>query len=206
MGASPAESVAIGLRVKTGRAIAVVLAGPPRSPRVVVRRELVLHDAAVPDSGQPYHAGLEAGERADAIVRQLAEVVRAASSAAVRGFVDELERAGLEPRAAGIVAGSLVDPATIKNPHMHAHAAEGQLFLEAVKAGLEHCGLGAAVHVEKDLHGNASRVLHSTEGALDRDVGAMGKAFGKPWRRDEKTAALAAWVALGDEQVRRKSR
>jgi hypothetical protein len=202
----PAESVAIGIRVKTGRAIAVVLAGSPRSPRVVTRRELVLYDATVPGSGQPYHAGLEAGGRAAALVRALAEVVRVTSSVAVRGFVDELARAGLEPRAAGIVAGSLVDPDTIKNPHMHAHAAEGRLFLEAVTAGLERCGLAAAVHVEKDLHGNASRILRATEGALERDVGAMGKAFGKPWRRDEKTAALAAWVALGDESGRRKGR
>ena len=25
---------------------------------------------------------------------------------------------------------------------------------------------------------------------------AMGKAFGKPWRLEEKAAALAAWAAL----------
>ena len=116
--------------------------------------------------------------------------------AAVRQFIDELGRAGLTPQAAGIVVGSLVDPGTIKNPHMHAHAAEGRLFFESVAAGLERCGLPSAVHAEKDLYENAAKALGTTEGALDRAVVTMGRASGKPWRKEEKTAALAAWVSL----------
>jgi len=194
---SPAEVVALGFRVRTGRAVAVVLVGPLASPRVAARHDLVLYDEAVPDSFQPYHAGLELAPRqAEATVRRLSEIVRKASLAAVGQLIDELSRAGMVPRAAGIVAGSLVDPSTVKNPHMHAHAAEGRLFFESVAAALERRGLPPSVHAEKDVYVDAAKALRATEGALDRAVVAMGKAFGKPWRLEEKTAALAAWVAL----------
>jgi hypothetical protein len=197
-GSSQGEGVALGFRVKTGRAVAIVLAGPVNAPKVVARHELVLADKAVPDSFYPYHAGLELSpKRAATTVRQLSDIVRKVSVAAVELLVEELRQAGSGPRAAGIVVGSVVDPSTIKNPHMHAHAAEGRLFLEAVAAGLERCELPSTVHAEKELYENAAKALRATEGTLDRAVVAMGKAFGKPWRLEEKTAALAAWVALG---------
>ena len=197
VGPSTAEGVSLGFRVKTGRAIAVVLAGPGKAPKVLARRELVLSDEAVPESFQPYHAGLELPpSEAEAIVQRLSEIVRRVSSAAVQELVDELRRSDREPRGAGIVVGSLVDPGMIKNPHMHAHAAEGRLFFESVAAALERQGLPPSVHTEKDIYVDAAKVLRTTEGTLDRAVLAMGKAFGKPWRLEEKAAALAAWVAL----------
>lgn len=196
-GSSQAEGVALGFRVKTGRAVAVVLVGPLASPRVAVRQDLVLYDEAVPDSFQPYHAGLELAPRqAEATVRRLSEVVRKVSMTVVELLIDELNAAGMDPCSAGIVVRSLVDPSTIRNPHMHAHAAEGRLFFESVVAGLERTDMKAAVHAETDLHEHAAKVLRATEGSLDRDVVAMGMAFGKPWRLEEKAAALAAWVAL----------
>ena len=79
---------------------------------------------------------------------------------------------------------------------MHAHAAEGRLFFESVAAGLDRCGLPSALYAEKDLYESAAKALRATEGALDRAVVAMGRAFGKPWRKEEKTAAQAAWVSL----------
>jgi len=197
VGPRTAEGVALGFRVKTGHAVAVVLSGPVKAPRVRARRALVLYDEAVPDSFQPYHAGLDLPpKRAEVIVRRLSEIVRKMSLAAVHELVDELRRSDLAPGRACIVVGSLVDPGTIKNAHMHAHAAEGRLFMAAVAAGLERCDLPVAVHAENDLHGSAAKALRTMEGALDRAIVAMGKAFGKPWRLEEKAAALAAWLAL----------
>jgi len=197
--ASPSQAnvSALGFRVKTGRAVAIVLVGPLESPRVAARQELVLFDESVPDSFQPYHAGLElAPSQAEATVSRLSEIVRNVSMTVVGQLIDELSRAGMDPRAAGIVVKSLVDPGTVKNPHMHAHAAEGRLFFEAVAACLEQRDLKPAIHAEKDLYEHAAKALRATEGALEREVVAMGRAFGKPWRLEEKAAALAAWVAL----------
>ena len=195
-GSSQVEGVALGFRVKTGRAVAVVLVGPVASPRVAVRQELVLYDEAVPDSFQPYHAGLELEPRqAEAIVGRLSEIVRRVSMIVVGQLIDELDRAGMDQRGAGIVVRSLLDPATITNPHMHAHAAEGRLFFEAVADCLERRDLKPAIHAEKDLYEHAAKALRAT-GAGSSDVVADGQAFGKPWRLEEKAAALAAWVAL----------
>lgn len=117
-GSRQAEGVALEFRVKTGRAVAIVLVGPVNAPKVVARQDLVLYDEAVPDSFQPYHAGLEpTPQQAETTVRQLSEIVRKASLAAVGQLIDDLSQAGVDPVAAGIVVGSLVDPGTIKNPH-----------------------------------------------------------------------------------------
>jgi len=194
-----AERVALGFRVKTGRAIAVALAGPLKAPRVLARRELVLHDASAPESCQPYHAGLELPlAQAEPIVQRLVEIARAACDSAVRALLAELAAADTRPRAGALVVASLTDPATIRNAHMHAHAAEGRLFHEALVAALERCDLPCSVHAEKDLFRDAARTLRTTEGALERTVLAIGKAFGNPWRADEKAAALVAWIALAE--------
>jgi hypothetical protein len=53
------SQLAIGFRVKTGRATAVVMAGPASAPRVLSRKSLLLFDPAIPESHQPWHAELE---------------------------------------------------------------------------------------------------------------------------------------------------
>ena len=52
-------SVSIGLRVKTGRAIAVLLRGPADAPTVLKRGELMLADSNEPDTWQPYHVVMD---------------------------------------------------------------------------------------------------------------------------------------------------
>jgi hypothetical protein len=149
---STIEGLALGFRVKTGRAVVVVVAGSVKAPRVVGRHELVLADEAVQDSFQPYHAGLAlAPKQAEATVRRLSEIVRKASMTVVGQLIDELRAAGMDPGAAGVVVGSLVDPSTVKNPHMHAHAAEERLFFESpFIAGSMQPALGRARPREPD--------------------------------------------------------
>jgi hypothetical protein len=51
--------VAIGLRAKTGRAIAVVLGGSPDAPIVIAKTEIKLVDPKIPETAQPYHVVME---------------------------------------------------------------------------------------------------------------------------------------------------
>lgn len=55
---------AIGLRVKSGWATAVLLAGPIQSPRVLDRRIVELSDPKVPASRQPFHSTLASHQAA----------------------------------------------------------------------------------------------------------------------------------------------
>lgn len=189
--------VAIGFRSKTGRAIAVVLAGPVASPQVIERREIQLWDPKTPDSFQPWHAVLgKPGQEVRLIVRRLTTTVRELSIQAVRDLVRELRERGFEPKAVGIVVSSLTDPATVKNPHMHAHAQEGRLFREVLQAAAETCSLPNMVLIEKEAYDHAAEALRTRSSALERAVKEFGRSVGRPWRSDEKMAALGAWVAL----------
>ena len=56
-------AIAIGFRVKSGYAVAVVVRGPASAPAIVARRVVELCDPAVAETRQPYHAELHAHER-----------------------------------------------------------------------------------------------------------------------------------------------
>jgi hypothetical protein len=91
-------------------------------------------------------------------------------------------------RAAGIVVGSVIDPARIPNDHIRAHAEEGRLFRRVVEEGLRKRRVPVRVMVEKELWVKGAR--------LRKRVAALGESVEGPWRADEKAAALAAWMAL----------
>jgi hypothetical protein len=55
------------------------------------------------------------------------------------------------------------------------------------------------VFVEKDLAAKAAAVRRS-RAQLTRAVDRFGAALGKPWRADEKAAAIAAWIGLAQRR------
>jgi hypothetical protein len=174
-----------------------VLTGTAQSPQVLGRCEIALCDRALPDSIQPYHAALEVPEqKAFKVIERLVKVVQRATKASVTDLLKEWGSAGYEIRGAGLVVGSLLDPASIKNDHIRAHALEGQLFRVAVEDALRTGGLSSFAVVERDAYSKGAASLSRSEADLKRVVSELGRAAGGPWRADEKTAALAAWMAL----------
>jgi hypothetical protein len=192
-----AEPAAIGLRVKTGRAIAVLLAGSAAEPRILARREVALADPDLPDTRFPYHAALELPEREGAaVVTRLRKRIEAIAAGAVAELAAELRAAKLRPAGVGLVVSSDVDPAKLGNPHVRAHASEGRLFREVLEQGARAARLPSLVLLEREALGRACAALHRSEAKLQETLAELGKQVGRPWRADEKTAALAAWVAL----------
>ena len=191
------DRAAIGFRVRTGRATAVVLSGTVEAPEVTLRLEVRLVDPELPDSGQPYHVGLErTGPEAERAVERACDAARAAGSAAMRTLLGDLAQRGLGVVGAGLVVGSDGDPSRIGNPHVRAHALEGRLFREIVEAGVDACALPSLCVVEKELYELAEKALGRSPGALKRAATELGRPVGPPWRAVEKSAALAAWLAL----------
>ena len=112
-----------------------------------------------------------------------------------RASVDALlNGAGLATRAA-VVVGSVIDPATVGNQHIRAHANEGRLFRVVLCDALESRGVKCEVIVEKPLKAAAAKRLARTPAQIARIVVAFGNTLGKPWRGEEKAAAIAAWMA-----------
>ncbi|HEV2086522.1 MAG TPA: hypothetical protein VGR09_15710 [Gemmatimonadales bacterium] len=192
----PSSTTAIGCRVKSGWAMTVLLAGPVDSPRVLDRRRIELSDPSVPDTIQPYHVGLHA-ERTDAgAIEQLTRLVARCAHQELAGLVRAYRAMGHQPTRIGIVVGSIIDPATIANPHIRAHAQEGRLFRTVVEAAAKELGIASAVLVERDLYATAARTLGGSPGRLQRAATDLGRTVGRPWAAQEKTAVVAAWLAL----------
>jgi hypothetical protein len=100
---------------------------------------------------------------------------------------------------AAVVVGSLTDPASITNQHIRAHALEAQLFRRVLEDTLRSQGVRSDMFVERDLRARASERLRRPDAELTRILGTMGRDV-KPWRSDDKAAALAAWVVLASRR------
>ena len=187
---------ALGFRVKSGWATAVLLAGPVQRPQALERRVVELSDPAVPESKQPYHAAAGTLEEDAAKIRQRTKVIRTVTNRSVTQLLCDAQEAGYRVRGAGLVVGSQIDPAAISNPHIRAHALEGRLFRTALQEALQAQAVPCGVVVEREAYAKAATVLGQSEEHLKRAVAGLGHSLGGPWRAEEKLAALAAWIAL----------
>ena len=192
----PFRPTALGLRIKSGWAMAVLVAGPARRPRVLDRRRIELSDPARPRTRQPYHAGLGRAQTSQPVIARLVRIIERRAARALRELVREYAGGGVRPRAAGVVVGSVIDPHRIGNLHIRAHALEGALFRRVAVAGLEALRIGSTVVVEREVYGAAARGARLTERQLKGMVSELaGQVHGR-WRSEEKTAAAAACLAL----------
>jgi hypothetical protein len=190
---------AVGFRVKSGWASAVVISGPSSSPTLLHARRIELSDPSVPESRQPFHAVDETQgefEPDEDRIKERLQIVRYAATESLQSLWTACNRSGWTPERAGIVTGSLVDPATIRQPHIRAHALEGRLFRTVVEDALRAQGLSCFVLGEKAAFEAASHVIHLGEEALKRTVANLGRRVEGSWRAEEKLAALAAWMAV----------
>jgi hypothetical protein len=197
---------AVGFRVKSGYAIAVVLDGSRQTPRPVASRIVELSDPGVAETRQPYHDGFyKTEEDAHEIARRVAIVKRCARKS-VAALLETLRLARPEPvegrarsgQAAvrgALVVGSLIDPATVANPHIRAHAQEGQLFRTVLEESLAAHAVHCDVIVDKQLASQVAKELGGPA-SVARAVASFGKTLGGRWRAEEKAAATAAWLTL----------
>jgi hypothetical protein len=94
----------------------------------------------------------------------------------------------------------VTEPASISNPHIRAHALEGQLFRTALEDASRPLGLPSSVFVERKIYAEAAKTLNRSEEDLKRLLAGLGREKRGPWRSDEKLAALGAWLTLHEIQ------
>jgi hypothetical protein len=97
---------AIGFRVKSGSAVAVLVAGPLPAPQVLDRRVLALCDPDVPESRQPYHARMGTLETDERKVERRRQIVSRSANRSVSELIKDYRCAGHLVRAAALVIGS----------------------------------------------------------------------------------------------------
>jgi len=198
----PALRAALGLRVKSGWAMVVLLTGPTSAPRVLDRRRIELSDPARPRTRQPYHAGFGTAQTSAAVITRLVRTIERRAHRSLKDLLREYAKAGVRPRAAGIVVGSLIDPARIGNPHIRAHALEGALFRRVAMDGLRAQRIGSMVVLEREVYRTAARAARVTERLMKGLVAELAGQVSGRWRGEEKTAAAAACLVLATRRRR----
>jgi hypothetical protein len=204
------EAAAIGLRAHSGWAALVAIAGPSPSPSVLERRMIQLADPTIPGSKQPYHAAeLLKFEDAEKLVTRCLERTYALAEDALGATLDALQKKGHTVNACGLLLASgraLPSLAGILASHAMIHAAEGELFRNALAHAGEQCGLAVLGVKERELFTRAERDLHFLTAAIEQQLAKLGRSMGPPWRQDEKYAALVAWLALANASKKTESR
>jgi len=123
-----AETAALGIRVKSGWAAVVLLTGPIGSPALRDNRVIDLSDPRFPETRQPYHAAFGQLETDATKTNRRTDIVQRVTQQSITKLLADYKRKGYSITRAALVVGSQLDPATIANPHIRAHALEGQSF------------------------------------------------------------------------------
>jgi len=124
------------------------------------------------------------------------QIVRRVTKQSVARIVSDHRRGGGKIRRAGLVVGSQIDPTLIANPHIRAHALEGQLFRTALVDALCAHQIQYIVLTERQAVARASTLLEKSPAELRRVINEMGRTTHGPWRAEQKLATIAAWFAL----------
>jgi hypothetical protein len=186
----------LGFQARTGWAALVAVAGPAEAPAVTLRRRVELVDDTIP--AHVFHAAQEARDPR-LFLKQAERCARTAGRRAVREAVRELERAGHRVVGMGLGVGTGAVPddlEAILTSHTLVHAAEGEFYRRVLTEAGEHNGLRVIRLPRKELDTAAARKLGVSPAGLQKHLAAMGREVGAPWRREQKEAALAAWVSL----------
>jgi hypothetical protein len=182
-------SIAIGLRAMRGGAVAVAVEGT-RVPRLVLSAFLATAAEGDRIALEPYHVAFETPARAAAIV---AEGRARQDAMALEGLDDIIRRLSVKPAAAALLvnrAGWVTDllQYSLAAPE-HPAVAEGLAVRDALRHALGKRGVAIVEMDEKSLPDLAPADANAR-------LKAMGAAAGKPWRKEQKSACLAAWMAL----------
>jgi hypothetical protein len=192
--------VAFGFKAHSGWAALVALGARDGVLEVVDRRRLELvakRDGEWP--GQPYHQaeGLTPA-RAKAVVKSGIDEAYRLAERELRRAVRSVEDSGHRVNVCAVLVGDSMPKWTteeILSVHFRMHQAEGALYRDALTRAVARCRLRLVTIREKALAGRV-------ETSLGKRAALLGKSVGPPWGKDQKDAALACMIALGQDLLR----
>jgi hypothetical protein len=195
-----AQTAALGFRVKSGWAAVVLLTGTARSPQLSDIGRIELCDPRRPETRQPYHAAMGELETDSTKLNQRERVVRGISQESLTRLLHCYQQKRFQIKRAALVVGSQIDPDTIGNPHIRAHALEGRLFRSVVEQALQDHEIRTELVRERDAYSSVAARLQQSTDDIKRAIQALGQSAAAkvaPWRAEQKLAALAALFVLG---------
>jgi hypothetical protein len=197
---SKTQTAVLGFRVKSGWAAVVLLTGTGRSPQLADVGRIELCDARRPETRQPYHAAMGELETDSIKLNERESAVRSVSRESLTRLLKRYQQNGFQIQRAALVVGSRIDPATVANPHIRAHALEGRLFRSVVEQSLQEHGIRTEILLERDAYAVVAARLKRSSDDLKRAIQGLGRSTPAkiaPWRAEQKLAAVAALFVLG---------
>src|SRR5688572_1444502 len=189
---------AVGCSDHSGWAVLVSVVGQPANPVVVDRCRVTLHDDRRPR--QPYHAVADRPlDEAGPVIAEVESAALAGARAAIEALVAELAETGHRVAAVGVAAGTTALPDSlpaILGSHPRLHAAEGELYREAVADAAADLGLAVARFPTKRASDEAATAVGLTADAWSERLKQIGRHLGPPWQNDHRDATSAAVLAL----------
>ena len=187
--------MAVGLTVDEGE------------PRVLVSTFLKTSADGDRLSLEPYSVAFEmatgsqgASAQAVAVVAEGRRRQDELAAKVLQDIIRELEKAGRELIVAALLvnrAGWITDLLEYSLAFAdHVPVAEGLAVREALRFAFRRCGIDATELDEKSLPGVAADTLGMSTTDIDARLKMLGATVGKPWRKEQKLACLAAWVAI----------
>ena len=177
----------------------VALAIAKGAPVVLFRERIHLVQTFTYEFRQPYHTAEKLPlDEARAFVARVRSEARRLALRAIRKLKTELHAQGYSLTSFGLLLSSgrpLPAFPKILAAHSLIHAADGELFREALLHAAARTGLKPVTIRERDLTDSASRVLRRKPADLAQRISDLGRPLGPPWSQDEKLASLVAWLA-----------
>jgi hypothetical protein len=193
--------IALGFKAHSGWAALVALGERNGQIEVAERTRIELVEPGdVPWGKNPYHAAEGLGpEQARDMVKRAIEGARRMAARELGAAVVRLGRADHQVVACAVLVGAgmpdwSVDE--IRAVHFRMHKAEGELFRDALVRAAEPRELALVRVPEKQLDAQAAKALGVSAAVSRTRLAALGPSIGAPWGKDQKDAALAAWIAL----------
>ena len=188
---------ALGFRVKSGWAAAVLVNDSAHLPRLCDVQRIDLSDPQLPETRQPYHAAMGKLETDARKINRRVRVVRRIAEKSIAKLLAGYRQQNFAIKRAALVVGSQIDPHSVANAHIRAHALEGQLFRSVLQRSLHGHGIRTEVLLEREAYGKAAVELKQSNENVRRVIQNFGRDAKASWRAEQKLAAVAAWVALG---------
>jgi len=195
---------ALGFRAHSGWTALVAISLEEDFPLVILRERPHLVKTFSYEFRQPYHtAEKRPSPEAHGFISRVRAEARRLSYRVIHSAQTTLHKQGYELKCCGLLLSSgrpLPGLAQILASHALIHAADGELFREALLSASKRCGVESFTTKESELLERAVNALHLQHSELRRHLTNLGHPLGPPWAQDEKFAALVAWLSLLQER------
>jgi hypothetical protein len=200
--------LSLGLRAGKGGAVVVGLVLEANQPRVVFATHLATGAPGDPLALEPYHVAAQVprgpkGEASAHAAAAVAEGRRRQEQLAAQGL-EALILRHKDPATGPVMLSLLVNRAGWITDLLsyslaweeHVPVAEGLAVRDALRFACTHLGVECIEVDEKSLQQSAPQVLALSAAQLDAQLKSLGTTVGRPWRKEQKLACLAAWLRL----------